>query len=112
MSKREHVRTLRVGDEEDIEIRRRAYQAGMSFGQYIRHRALADAQETKEAAALVAPQATPQTAQAGCDAGGEPAADLSARTAPSPQAAPALVAYKLDLLGEDPLRGGQRSNRR
>ncbi len=97
-AKRLTVFSVRFTDDELAEVNRRAEAVGLAPGQFLRYQALAAASDPRK-------PAQPPTR----DAEGEPAPEPDTTTQPS---APRLQSSKLDALGDDPLRGGQRSSRR
>ncbi len=102
-AKKQYLRSIRWDDDERDAVQRAADASGMTFAQFVRHRALAQAQAASEAVQL----ATSVPLQGRTANPPAPAAPVAAEP-PRVQ----LAAYSLDDLGDDPLRGGRRSSRR
>lgn len=121
MGKKERQRTFRVDADSDDEIQRRASELGISYGEYLRRAALS-ASNPPPVRPTRAPSPTPAVGGAETDTAAhapptvDPGAGPGAGTVPadvrdSRHASTGPTRDRLDSLA-DPLRGGQRSNRR
>lgn len=115
--KKQRIKSIRFTEADEARLIDEAQAAGMTFGQYLRHKVLVG--EPASGVRAVPPKSPVQplpdqepTRGAAPPTEDPHSADSAVPASVKPQAASRLQRGKLDSLGQDPLRGGQRSQKR